>query len=129
MSDPGSKVPTPSNRVLRRHLFSRHAGARVAPDGAMPMIPTVHMNGSSGEVLRDQWTAAWRALDGAISALCDAGPNARDYYVQGTDAPIAAQREHEARVKMLRQMRDDVGAVVDGIEQQIFERELARVSR
>lgn len=93
------------------------------------MIPTVHLNGTSGEVLLDQWTVAWKALDGALSALCDAGPNARDYYVQGPDAALAAQREHESRVKALRQMRDDLGAVVDGVEQQIFERELARVSR
>lgn len=93
------------------------------------LIPTVHLNGTSGEVLRYQWLAAGKALDAALSALCDSGPNARDYYVQGTDAPFTAQREHEARVKALRQMRDDVAAVVDGIEEQLFARDLQRKAR
>lgn len=93
------------------------------------LIPTIHLNGTSGEVLRDQWTAAGKALTAAITALCDAGPNTRDYYVQGPDAPLTAQREHEARIKVLRQMHADVSAVVDGIEEQLHERELQRRSR
>jgi hypothetical protein len=92
-------------------------------------IPTIHLNGTAGETLRDQWTTAWRALDNAIAALCDAGPNARDYYVQGPDAALEAQREHEARVKALRSMRDDVSGVVEGIETQIFEKEERRRAR
>jgi len=90
------------------------------------MIPTIHLNGTSGEELRDQWTAAQRAIDDAITALCDAGPNARDYYVQGPDAALQAQREHEDRMKQLRSMRNDIAQIVDKIEEQIFEKELTR---
>ena len=89
-------------------------------------IPTLHLNGTSGEVLRDQWTAAHKAVCDAIAAVCEAGPNARDYYVQGPDAALAAQREHEARVKALRQVRDEIFQIADAIDAQLLDRELAR---
>jgi hypothetical protein len=71
------------------------------------LIPTVHMNGTAGEVLRDQYAAAVEALRKAIDAVCDAGPNARDYYVQGPDAGLAAQREHDAIMASVTEDRPD----------------------
>lgn len=93
------------------------------------LIPTVHLNGTVGEVLRDQYMAAAQAVQKAIDANCDAGPNARDYYVQGTDAALAAQREHEARVKALKNVRDELSAIVEGIQDQLDIRDAARRSR
>lgn len=93
------------------------------------LIPTVHMNGTAGEVLRDQYAAAVEALRKAIDAVCDAGPNARDYYVQGPDAGLAAQREHDARVVSLKHVRDDLAALVEGIQDQIDAKEATRRSR
>ena len=93
------------------------------------MVPTVHGNGTAGEVLRDQYVAAVEALRKAIDTVCDAGPNSRDYYVQGPDAGLAAQREHEARVKALKAVRDDLAAIVDGIQDQLDARDAARRSR
>ena len=93
------------------------------------LIPTVHMNGTAGEVLRDQYTAAADAMRKAIDAVCDAGPNARDYYVQGTEAALAAQREHEARVKALKTVRDELAAIAEGIQDQIDAKEASRRSR
>lgn len=93
------------------------------------LVPTVHGNGTTGEVLRDQYMAAVDAVRKAIDAVCDAGPNSRDYYVQGPDAGLAAQREHEARVKALKTVRDDLFAIVEGIQDQLDARDAARRSR
>lgn len=93
------------------------------------LIPTVHLNGTAGEVLLDQYTSAAQAVQQAIAAVCDAGPNARDYYVQGTDAGFAAQREHEARVAALKRVRDDLAAIAEGVQDQLDARDAARRSR
>lgn len=93
------------------------------------MTPTVHLNGTAGEVLLDQYTVAATAVQKAIDAVCDAGPNARDYYVQGPDAGFAAQREHEARVAALKGMRDQLATIADGIQDQLDARDAARRSR
>ena len=93
------------------------------------LIPTVHMNGTAGEVLLDQYTTAANAVRKAIDAVCDAGPNARDYYVQGTEAALAAQREHEARVKALKAVRDELAAIMEDIQDQINTKEASRRSR
>ena len=93
------------------------------------LTPTVHMNGTAGDVLRDQYATAADAVRKAIDAVCDAGPNARDYYVQGTDAALTAQREHEARVKALKTVRDELAAIVEGIQDQIDAKEASRRRR
>lgn len=93
------------------------------------LVPTVHLNGTAGEVLRDQYTAAAEAVRKAIDAVCNAGPNARDYYVQGTDAALAAQREHEARIATLKRVRDELAAIAEGVQDQIDAKEASRRSR
>ena len=95
----------------------------------MTMIPTVHLNGTSGEDLLDQYAGAAEAVREALDAVCDAGPNARDYYVQGPDAALTAQREHEARVASIKRVRDDLAAIVDGIQAQIDATKASRRSR
>ncbi len=93
------------------------------------LIPTVHLNGTSGEDLLDQYGSAVEAVREAIDAVCDTGPNARDYYVQGADAALAAQREHETRVKALKTVRDELVAIMEGIQAQLDARDAARKSR
>jgi hypothetical protein len=93
------------------------------------LIPTIHLNGTTDEVMLDQYTAAAHAVQKAIDAICDAGPNARDYYVQGTDAALTAQREHEARVTSLKRVRDELAAIVEGIQDQIDAKKALRKSR
>ena len=90
------------------------------------LIPTIHLNGTTGEALLEQYTSAAHAVQKAIDAVCDAGPNARDYYVQGPDAGLAAQREHEARVKALKTVRDELAAIMEGIQDQIDAKEASR---
>lgn len=90
------------------------------------MIPTVHNNGTAGEALVDQNMAALDAVRKAIDAVCEATPNARDYYVQWPEAPEAAKRDHEARVKALTTVRDELAAIVEAVQTQIDEREALR---
>jgi hypothetical protein len=90
------------------------------------LIPTVHLNGTTGVILLNQYVTAAHAVQKAIDAICDAGPNARDYYVQGPAAGLAAQREHETRVKALRGIRDDLAAIAEGIQDQLDARDAAR---
>lgn len=93
------------------------------------MIPTIHLNGTAGAALLDQYTAAAEAMRKAIDALCDAGPNARDYYVQGPDVALAAQREHEARLASLKLVRNELAAIAEGVQDQIDAKEESRRSR
>jgi hypothetical protein len=90
---------------------------------ALVLIPTVHRNGTAGEVLLDQYTAASEAVRKAIDAVFAADPNARDYYVQGIDAARTAEREHEARIKTLKTVRDELAAIAEGIQDQIDAKE------
>lgn len=96
---------------------------------ALMQIPSVHLNGTAGEVLREQYGAAATAVRQAIDAICDAGPNARDYYVQGPDAGQIAQREHEARVAALKRVRDELATIIEGIQDQLDAKEASRRSR
>lgn len=91
--------------------------------------PSIHLNGTGAERLLEQHEASLEALHRAITAVCDAGPNSRDYYVQGPDAPTEAQREHEARVARLKSVRDEIGQIVESLHDQVADRDLARRSR
>lgn len=82
-------------------------------------IPTLHLNGTSGEVLHHQYATAVEALRRAVDATCEARPNARDYYVQGDAAGRAALRDHETRVASLQRVREDLEAIAEGIRKQL----------
>ena len=64
--------------------------------------PTIHINGTSGNVLSEQYATAARAVNEAINALGEAAPNGRDYYPQGPGAITEATAEHKARLTKLR---------------------------
>ena len=70
--------------------------------------PTIHLNGSSGADLRDQYAEAMSAVRGAVDAVAAAGPNARDYYPQGEHAFAAARAEHVARLEALRNVHHEL---------------------
>jgi hypothetical protein len=92
-------------------------------------IPTVHLNGTSGESLEERAFSAVQAVSSAIDAMCEAGPNARDYYMQGDTAAFDAQREHEDRVKRLKMVRDELREIWEGVRDQIEERDARRKAR
>ena len=84
--------------------------------------PTVNLNGSSPDSLRDAYDDAIAHVSSALTALYDAAPNGRDYQT-APGAFEAARREHERRVLALRDVQAELGAIRDDIQDQIDERE------
>ena len=75
------------------------------------MAPRVHLNGTSGEALLDENRKARDAVAVAFALLAHGGPNARDYYVIGTDAFRQARDEHRDRLRQLRIVLDELDDV------------------
>jgi hypothetical protein len=75
------------------------------------MKPTIHRNGTSPEELLSQVLKVADALRDAITALCWATPNGRDYYVQDPGALKLALEEHNERATKLQEVLDDMQAL------------------
>ena len=83
-------------------------------------VPTVHLNGTPAEHLRDDLQAAIEALRTGAQAMAAAAPNGRDYYVQDAGAIQRVMNQHARRctdldriLTELTEMRDHVQAVLD----------------
>jgi hypothetical protein len=85
-------------------------------------FPTIHLNGTHGPDLADNAAVALEALRAASHAHALTAPNARDYYVQGTDAFDAARREYLARVEQLQAVTLDVAMLLENLTDQIAAR-------
>jgi hypothetical protein len=81
----------------------------------MATIPTIHLNGTGFTTLRDEYAAAYDAIDKAINALADATLNGRDYYPQPEGAYYQARSERDAALDQLRQAHQYVGEMLVGI--------------
>lgn len=86
------------------------------------IVPTIHLNGTSGADLMSRTDEARLALSDAIKALQNAEPNGRDYYVQGPRVIDAAKDEHIARLEKLEAVQADLVALSEAIYEQITER-------
>jgi hypothetical protein len=88
-----------------------------------PVVPTVHLNGTSGEQLADGLARVWDALQDACRALRDAAPNGRDYYVQpdrnGKTALSLAVDQYRRRLEVLQALLAEVDAEREGIADQL----------
>jgi ferredoxin-NADP reductase len=82
----------------------------------MPLaIPTIHLNGTSREMLSDQLCEAYSAVRIAGDTLAKAAPNGRDYYPQGPEAFEQAVREHYARMAKLRDVMKEIETIAEAI--------------
>lgn len=81
-------------------------------------FPTVHMNGTGKQSLLGDLEHAHLKVREAITALANAAPNARDYYVQSMDSYYAARTEHCDRVQKLVDVRKDLEALAENISRQ-----------
>lgn len=79
------------------------------------VVPTIHTNGTSREALLDQICNAGNAVRTAIDALCDAAPNARDYYPQGDNAYQMSASEHARRVDALRAVLNELQDIAESV--------------
>lgn len=73
-----------------------------------PTLPTIHMNGTSAEELRDGYAAACDALNTALEALQAARPNRRDYHTRAPEVWAAASKEHERRMHRLADTKHEL---------------------
>ena len=85
----------------------------------MATIPTIHLNGTGFTTLRDEYAAAYdaidKAIDKAIDALADVTMNGRDYYPQPDGAFYKARDERQAALDKLREAHQYVGEMLAGI--------------
>jgi len=81
------------------------------------VFPTVHLNGTSKNALREQALDAVEALDKALKAMAEAAPNGRDFYPQGEVVLVQAQVEHRARMKEVEQVASEYRAMVNAIDE------------
>jgi len=78
-------------------------------------IPSIHINGTSKDVLIDQLCSAILAINEAESVLQKACPNARDYYTQSKDAAQEALRQHANRLHALRAVCNELQEIAESI--------------
>ena len=81
----------------------------------MATIPTIHLNGTGFITLRDEYAAAYDAINKAIDALAKAELNGRDYYPQGLDAYYKARDERQTALDSLREAHQYAGEMLAGI--------------
>lgn len=81
----------------------------------MATIPTIHLNGAGFTTLRDEYAAAYDAIDKAIDALAAATLNGRDFYVQGGSAYYQARDERREALGKLRDAHQYAGEMLAGI--------------
>jgi hypothetical protein len=86
---------------------------RTAPP--TPIVPTIHLNGTSGQDLKAEYYAAYEAIERAVEALAAATLNARDFYVQSADAYYQAREQRAEAFDKLRQVQDYVEGMLVGI--------------
>ena len=79
------------------------------------MLPTIHMNGTSGHALLEGYCDAISAVHAALDALARAAPNGRDYYPQGGDACAIASREHDDRKRALIKVLNELQVLAEHV--------------
>ena len=72
-----------------------------------PIVPTVHVNGTSREALMAQRSDAIRALHVARKALAEAAPNARDFPSGGYPEAVT---QHEQRLDAITKVIRSIDA-------------------
>lgn len=70
--------------------------------------PTIHLNGTSRESIKDALRAAHDAIEPAIRALQATAPHGRDYYTQPAGNFEKARAEHCARLDALTGIQQDM---------------------
>lgn len=81
----------------------------------MATFPTLHLNGTGKITLRDEYAAAYDAIDKAIDALAAATLNGRDFYPQGPSAYYQARNERDAAFEQLEKAKQYAGEMLAGI--------------
>ncbi len=78
-------------------------------------LPTIHLNGTSANVLYEDLANALGAMRAAIMAVEATAPNGRDYYPQGDRALAVAAYEHIDRIARLRSVVAELETLAEHI--------------
>lgn len=97
----------------------------------MPALPTIHLNGTSAETLRNEYGAASQAIAAAMEALQRCECNARDFYPQqdttGAGTPfLMAQQERAEALRSLQSAYDYATAWEEQARAWLWQRDQAR---
>lgn len=92
-------------------------------------VPTIHLNGSSPERLMEGYMEAYKALHKALEVLGETAPNARDYYVVSDTAFTVARNQHDARMQSVKNVLEEMHALMDHVQDQIDQRDAHRARR
>jgi hypothetical protein len=84
-------------------------------------FPRIHLNGSHGPSLLEQYDDAIAALKTAQSFLRVIDVNNRDYYIISADAGTAAFAEHHARLKALDTITAELMTIAENIDAQLYD--------
>lgn len=83
-----------------------------------PRLPTVHLNGSSVNNLKDDWLWVSDAARTLLNKLTEASPNSRDYYPQGGSAYAIARDEHADRMRAVQGIVADANLILAHLQSQ-----------
>lgn len=86
-------------------------------------FPRVHLNGTDGRTLLEEYLSSARKVLEAINAVFEIEVHDRDYYVISPEAGATARREHLERLNAMRKVYADLMAIAENIDEQIVERE------
>ena len=85
------------------------------------VIPTVHLGGTHGPDLENQFASAVCRLDEAIAAMENATPHGRDYVLrsdQWGDRFRLAMQQHVNRILALTEIRNDMVTLAQQVAEQ-----------
>lgn len=90
-------------------------------------FPVIHLNGSDGPTLRDQYLEASKAAQDALNAMARIDVHGRDYYVvPHGDATSKAYREHRVRMVKLQSVQAELLAIAEDIQAQLDRKGVTR---
>jgi hypothetical protein len=82
-------------------------------------MPLIHMNGTNGKVLLEQYMDAIEAVYAALEKVRAIDVNGRDYYPISADAINVAFREKGARLAKIDAVYAELTAIAENISSQI----------
>ncbi len=80
--------------------------------GAVVIVPTVSVGGSTRDQLVAQIQLAVDSLQVLVRVLGSTTPHARDYHAQGNEAFVRAKREHQSRIERIVGVDDELRAIL-----------------
>jgi hypothetical protein len=82
-------------------------------------IPTIHLNGSNAESLKNEYIQAYIVAGELLNKLQAIDLNGRDYYVQADERAFEqARQESSARYMAVKTIRAELDHIIAAIERQ-----------